>query len=202
MLADLLRRSPERKPPYRSRTLLDHVERGPAQLVDVHLHRSSSTPSGRVCVADLLDQTLSEIRARLKELRPLVAEYERLELAVKALGGLEPNSRATTSRRARRRSSGRRGDTKERFVAFLKERPGVSVAEVSKGIDIPNTYGHNLASRLTKDGVIERFELPSGRKGLRLVEAKSAGASKTAAKAEQSRAEGKASGAAQTFIRE
>jgi hypothetical protein len=148
-------------------------------------------------VADFLDQKLSEIRARLKELKPLVGEYERLELAARALGELEPNSAATAPKPVRRRASGRRRDTKQRFVAFIKERPGVSVAEVSKGIDIPNSYGHNLASRLTKDGLIERFELPSGSKGLRVVEAQSNGASQTAVKPKRSRPKADASEAAQ-----
>jgi DnaJ-domain-containing protein 1 len=40
-------------------------------------------------VADFLDEKRKEIQTRLKELRPLVDEYHRLEAAERALSGVE-----------------------------------------------------------------------------------------------------------------
>ena len=39
-------------------------------------------------MADFLDEKRKEIQARLKELKPLVEEYERLEAAERALSGV------------------------------------------------------------------------------------------------------------------
>ncbi len=58
-------------------------------------------------MTDFLEEKKREINARLKELRPLVDEYHRLEAAAAALDGV--GSTATTSRAAttpRRRGSG------------------------------------------------------------------------------------------------
>ena len=63
-------------------------------------------------MADFLDEKRKEIQARLKELKPLVEEYDRLEAAERALSGVGTTARATSSPaststpRRRRRSSG------------------------------------------------------------------------------------------------
>ena len=58
-------------------------------------------------VADFLDEKRKEIQARLKELRPLVDEYHRLEAAEQALSGVpgKPATAAARHSRRRRRSS-------------------------------------------------------------------------------------------------
>jgi hypothetical protein len=122
-------------------------------------------------IADLrrqMQDRLKQIDIELREVQGLLDEKARIERALEREPFTQPRrARANATTRAQRP---RRTDTQERFVAFIGQRPGVSVAEVSKGIDIASSYGHNMASRLTKQGVIERFELPSGTKGLRLVQ--------------------------------
>ena len=54
-------------------------------------------------MADFLDEKRKEIQARLKELRPLVDEFHRLEAAEQALSGV--NSSAATSTAAPPRSA-------------------------------------------------------------------------------------------------
>jgi hypothetical protein len=49
--------------------------------------------------ADFLDQKRHEIAARLKELKPLVDEYQRLEAAAAALDGVAPLMHATAATR-------------------------------------------------------------------------------------------------------
>jgi len=56
-------------------------------------------------MTDFLDEKRNEIDARMRELRPLVDEYQRLEKAAAALAGVGGSSAPTR----RRRSSGRRG---------------------------------------------------------------------------------------------
>jgi len=56
-------------------------------------------------MADFLEEKKREIAARLKELRPLVDEYHRLEAAQRALEGVADNG-GRPATRARRRGGG------------------------------------------------------------------------------------------------
>src|SRR4051812_7695979 len=100
--------------------------------------------------ADFLDEKRHEIAARLKELKPLVDEYQRLEAAVAALDGVSATAlmhatpatrrapaRATpvtrkrdathSGRRGRPKGSGTRGA--EAF-ALVKQNPGITIPEI------------------------------------------------------------------------
>jgi hypothetical protein len=63
----------------------------------------SAQPAGKgVRVADLLESVVAEIEARRAKLKPVIAEYERLQAAAAALDGADrpgsqPNARATPS---------------------------------------------------------------------------------------------------------
>ena len=50
-------------------------------------------------MADFLDEKRKEIQARLKELKPLVEEYTRLEAAERALSGVGSNGTADPQQR-------------------------------------------------------------------------------------------------------
>jgi hypothetical protein len=63
-------------------------------------------------VTDFLDEKRQEITARLKELKPLVEEYQRLEAAASALdgvGGSAAPARTPSAAPAARKATGRRG---------------------------------------------------------------------------------------------
>jgi hypothetical protein len=73
--------------------------------------RSTSITSEDEIVNDFLDEKRREITDRLKELKPLVEEYSRLEAAATALDGVRGPSTSTTTRRrgpGRPRGSGSR----------------------------------------------------------------------------------------------
>ena len=59
-------------------------------------------------MADFLDEKRKEIQARLKELEPVVDEYELLQAADEALGGLANGSHAPRPPRRRRPAAARR----------------------------------------------------------------------------------------------
>jgi hypothetical protein len=121
-------------------------------------------------IADLrrqMQERLRQIDTELRTVQGLLDEKARIERALEREPFAQSRRTRASSNASSRPRRARRGETRERFVAFVEQRPGVSVSEVSRGIDIPSTYAHNLASRLTKEGVLERFELPSGSKGLR-----------------------------------
>ncbi len=125
-------------------------------------------------MTDLIDELRKQMRERLneidRELRSvdgLIEEKARIERALSSEPFAQPTRKGSTNGGSPRRVRRRAGDTRERFLAFVSERPGVSVAEVAAGVGIDKGYAHNLTSRLTKAGVLERTELPGGGKGLR-----------------------------------
>ena len=60
-------------------------------------------------MADFLDEKRKEIQARLKELRPLVDEYHRLEAAEQALSGVGGACRPPPQRRPGAAAAARSG---------------------------------------------------------------------------------------------
>jgi hypothetical protein len=123
-------------------------------------------------MADLLDQTLNEIRARINELRPLVSEYERLQAAERALGTTARTTHGSRPGATRRRSSSvsraPRGANKRKVYAAVGERPGATAAELSAASGVTKPLIYNI----TRDGVgrgeLERQQLPSGAIGFKL----------------------------------
>lgn len=122
-------------------------------------------------MADFLDEKRSEIGARLKELKPLVEEYQRLEAAQAALDGVPSNaaSRNATARGSRapgkRRSSnggGRRGRPKgsgtrgAEALALVKESPGITIPELAEKMGIKQNYLYRVLPGLAEDGLVTK----------------------------------------------
>jgi sugar-specific transcriptional regulator TrmB len=127
---------------------------------------------------DFLEEKKREIDARLKELRPLVEEYHRLEAASAALQGVggTSNSRASApaARRSRRRSStsssgtrtgtgtGRRGRPRgsgtrsKQALELVRSRPGITIPEIAESIGIQQNYLYRVLPSLQKDGLVRK----------------------------------------------
>jgi CRP-like cAMP-binding protein len=123
-------------------------------------------------MADFLEEKKREIDARLKELRPLVDEFHRLEAAAAALQGVgaSSNSRAasTPARRTRRRSAGtstgtgRRGRPRgsgtrsKQALELVRTRPGITIPEIAESIGIQQNYLYRVLPALQKDGLVRK----------------------------------------------
>jgi CRP-like cAMP-binding protein len=126
-------------------------------------------------MTDFLEEKKREISARLKELRPLVDEYHRLEAAAAALDGVD--STATTGRAAttpRRRGSGggarqsagsgsgRRGRPRgsgtrsKQALELVRTRPGISIPEMAEAMGIQQNYLYRVLPGLQKDGLVRK----------------------------------------------
>jgi CRP-like cAMP-binding protein len=122
---------------------------------------------------DFLEEKKREIDARLKELRPLVDEFHRLEKASAALEGLPAGSNAsatTQTRRTRRRSSasgssggtGRRGRPRgsgtraKQALELVRSRPGITIPEIAESIGIQQNYLYRVLPSLQKDGQVRK----------------------------------------------
>ena len=119
-------------------------------------------------MADFLDEKRREMQERLKELRPLVDEYHRLEAAVQALDGVErPRARRRAARAAprpaRRRAPARRAPAAaagprararaaSRRWSSCATRPGITIPELAEQMGIQQNYLYRVLPGLQKDG--------------------------------------------------
>jgi CRP-like cAMP-binding protein len=117
-------------------------------------------------VADFLDEKRKEIQARLKELRPLVDEYRRLEAAEQALSGVDGTASSSTTaaptrrrrrsgtgtgRRGRPRGSGTRAAQAEQLV---KDQPGITIPEIADKLGMKQNYLYRVMPQLASDGKV------------------------------------------------
>lgn len=122
-------------------------------------------------MADLVAQIQRDIERRLQELRPLLAEKEQLEAVLAALTS-EPNgSGSAVQPRARTRAAAApaarapyaggkrrrapRGANREAILQVVRERPGVSAAEVADLTKIAKPTVHTTISQLKRKGILE-----------------------------------------------
>ena len=121
-------------------------------------------------MADFLDEKRKEIQARLKELKPMVEEYTRLEAAERALSGVPNNGAArasTTAAPARRRRSsgsgtGRRGRPRGsgtravQALELVKARPGITIPELAEAMGIKQNYLYRVMPTLAEEGKVTK----------------------------------------------
>jgi len=122
-------------------------------------------------VADFLDEKKREISERLKELKPLVEEYQRLEAAAAALDGVSATggsatggSAAARPRAARRAPSGTRrrgrprgsGTRARQALELVRSRPGITIPEMAGEMGIKQNYLYRVLPGLQKDGLVRK----------------------------------------------
>jgi sugar-specific transcriptional regulator TrmB len=116
-------------------------------------------------MADFLDEKRKEIQARLKELKPLVEEYQRLEAAEQALSGVGTSAaapaRATRARRTRS-SNGRRGRPRgsgtraQQALDLVRGKPGITIPELAAAMGIKQNYLYRVMPQLADDGKVTK----------------------------------------------
>jgi hypothetical protein len=128
-------------------------------------------------MSDFLSEKRNEIQARLKELRPLVDEYHRLEAAERALAGVDgagpaasPVRRssgtatrrrtarakpatAQTARRGRPKGSGTRA---KEALEIVGSRPGISIPEMAEAMGIKQNYLYRVMPGLVEQGLVTK----------------------------------------------
>jgi len=120
-------------------------------------------------MTDFLDDKKREINDRLKELKPLVDEFHRLEAAQAALDGMSvPSSsgaatNAGRSRRSRASSDGRRrgrprgsGTRATQALELVKANPGISIPDIAEQMGIQQNYLYRVLPGLAQDGLVEK----------------------------------------------
>ena len=119
-------------------------------------------------MADFLEEKRKEIQARLKELKPLVEEYHRLDAAERALAGVgstPARAAASAPRRAARgkgggTSNGRRGRPKGsgtralQALELVRARPGITIPELAEAMEIKQNYLYRVMPTLAEEGQV------------------------------------------------
>jgi sugar-specific transcriptional regulator TrmB len=112
-------------------------------------------------MTDFLDEKRKEIQSRLKELKPLVDEYRRLEAAERALAGVGSKPAAPAARRARSSSrNGRRGRPKGsgtralQALELVRARPGITIPELAEAMGIKQNYLYRVMPTLAEEGQV------------------------------------------------
>ena len=117
-------------------------------------------------MADFLDEKRKEIDTRLRELRPLVDEFQRLEKAAAALSGVGTGSArsAGRARGGRRRSAGGaprgrpKGSGKRAVQAqeLVHAKPGITIPELAEAMGIQSNYLYRVMPTLQDEGKIRK----------------------------------------------
>jgi hypothetical protein len=124
-------------------------------------------------MADFLDEKRSEIEARLKELKPLVDEYSRLEAAAAALDGATgapAQTRRTAERRAPAATKRGRGATThngrgrpkgtgtraKEALALVTGSPGITIPQLAEKMGIKQNYLYRVMPGLAQDGLVTK----------------------------------------------
>ena len=119
-------------------------------------------------MADFLEEKKREISARLKELKPLVDEYHRLEAAQRALDGVGSSGGGTTTRRTRRgpaaSSGGKRrrgrprgsGNRAQQAFKLVTDNPGITIPEIAQRMGIQVNYLYRVLPNLEQDGKVRK----------------------------------------------
>ncbi len=127
-------------------------------------------------MAKALDDVKRDLRNRLKELEPLVKEYEQLQRADLALNFSEPQEapagRPRSNGKARKpaKTSAKRaprGANKEKVYGVISERPGVSVGEIAQASGVGKPIIYNITRAGIEKGELEKVDLGGGRAGFR-----------------------------------
>jgi hypothetical protein len=112
-------------------------------------------------MAEFLEEKRKEIDARLRELRPLVDEFNQLEKAAAALAGVggrsaprtRRSSAAPSRRRGRPRGSGNRA---KQALELVRARPGITITELADAMGIKANYLYRVMPTLQKDGQVKK----------------------------------------------
>jgi CRP-like cAMP-binding protein len=114
-------------------------------------------------MTDFLDEKRREIESRLRELRPMVEEYNRLEQASRALAGVGGQT-STRRRGARRPTAGRRrrgrprgsGTRSIQALELVKAKPGITIRELADSMGIKANYLYRVMPTLEQEGKVKR----------------------------------------------
>lgn len=111
-------------------------------------------------MAEFVDSTVSDIDARLRELKDEVRRLEAARTALTGRGPGRPPGSATkrTTRRGPGRPRGRRrgGTRADQALALVRSQPGITIPEIAKAIKIEPNYLYRVLPKLQQSGQVKK----------------------------------------------
>jgi hypothetical protein len=117
-------------------------------------------------VLDDFQKMEERVQSRLRELKPLVGEYEELQQLAKRFGieadsaSKGSNARAQRSSRpgprARRAGGSRGGGRQQQIVQLVEQRPGITVRELGSQLGVDPTGLYRPVRRLESEGRVRK----------------------------------------------
>src|SRR3954453_23153030 len=113
-------------------------------------------------MADVLDETVRQIQARVTELAPVIDEYQRLRAALVALDSLHDETARARPRRTRdapqahtqRVQRRPRGANREAILTVVGQRAGVTAAEIAQATGIEKNVVYSTLGKLVRGGAV------------------------------------------------
>jgi transcriptional regulator of acetoin/glycerol metabolism len=114
------------------------------------------------------------VRDRMRELRPMLAEYQELERVAQRLGidvdgeetGRQTNAEQQPARTRRASRTGRRvrpsggraraGSRREQMLSLIREQPGITVREAGERLGVDGTSLYRVVRRLEEEGAVKK----------------------------------------------
>ena len=116
-------------------------------------------------MADLVDTVRKQIDARLNELRPIVEEAAALEVALKALQGMDGVAASRPQSRARRRTTtsrdgrGRpRGQSREQIIEYVRAHAGSTAGDVATALGRKRNSVSTQLTQLAQAGALAKAD--------------------------------------------
>ena len=120
-------------------------------------------------VLDDLQGLEKRVRDRMRELRPMLAEYQELEGVAKRLG-LDVDEESAEQRPARsrrasrtqrrvsptRRPRARAGSRREQLLSLVQQNPGITVREAGQQLGVDGTSLYRVVRRLEEEGAVKK----------------------------------------------
>ena len=120
-------------------------------------------------VLDDLQGLEKRVKDRMRELRPMLAEYQELEGVARRLGldvEDEPadQRRAPTRRASRtqrrvtpsRRPRARAGSRHDQLLSLIQQQPGITVREAGQQLGVDGTSLYRVVRRLEQEGAVKK----------------------------------------------
>lgn len=101
-------------------------------------------------MSDLLDTIVGQMRNRLEELAPAVAEHQELSVALSKLNG---TSTRLTGKRGRPKGTSHRP---AEALETVRKSPGLRTSEISERIGTQNTYLYRVMPVLEAEGLVRQ----------------------------------------------
>jgi hypothetical protein len=113
----------------------------------------------------LVEDVRRQVQARLRELKPLMDEYQQLEAMAQSLNtdnGTAPTAPRTRARAGTPSGNGRRGRRQstgtraQQALALVKQHPGITIPELAKSMGIKQNYLYRVLPGLAEEGKLVR----------------------------------------------